>query len=242
MDTKTRKRSSRLASLAAAAATLGLSVTLLAQPALASHVTPSFVDFNINSCEDLGLPADTPSISLGSLDVQSGEHTYTSGDLSITITADADLKHFSFEDASPPVLAVAVKAADGAYIYDYRPDGATEDDGLITPNTGGNDPSKPQAGLSHLFVCFGEEAEETPTPTPVQTPVQTPESSVAGSTSTPEQSVQGATGTPEPSQPDTAMLTQNGPSAIPTVAFALILVAALGTLAWANVKSARSRA
>ena len=35
---------------------------------------------------------------------------------------------------------------------------------------------------------------------------------------------------------------QGGPSPIPTIAFALILVAALGTLAWANVKSARSRA
>ena len=33
-----------------------------------------------------------------------------------------------------------------------------------------------------------------------------------------------------------------GPSPIPTVAFGLILFAALGTLAWANVKSARNRA
>jgi hypothetical protein len=74
------------------------------------------------------------------------------------------------------------------------------------------------------------------------TPGQTPEGSVAGSTGTPEGSVAGSTGTPAPSQPDTALLGQNGPSAIPTIAFAVILVAALGTLAWANVKSARSRA
>ena len=33
-----------------------------------------------------------------------------------------------------------------------------------------------------------------------------------------------------------------GPSPIPTIAFGLILLAALGALAWANVKSARSRA
>jgi len=78
------------------------------------------------------------------------------------------------------------------------------------------------------------------------TPTPTPEGSVAGGTSTPsptpEGSVQGGTGTPEPSQPDTAMGMSGGPSPIPTVAFGLILLAALGALAWANVKSARSRA
>jgi hypothetical protein len=59
---------------------------------------------------------------------------------------------------------------------------------------------------------------------------------------TPEQSVQGGTGTPAPSQPDTAMGAEGGTSPIPTVAFGLILLGALGTLAWANIKSARSRA
>jgi hypothetical protein len=81
-------------------------------------------------------------------------------------------------------------------------------------------------------------ATATPTPTP------TPEGSVAGGTSTPtpttEGSVQGGTGTPEASQPDTAMGAQGAPGPVPTIAFALILLAALGTLAWANVK-ARSR-
>jgi hypothetical protein len=33
-----------------------------------------------------------------------------------------------------------------------------------------------------------------------------------------------------------------GPSPIPTIAFGMILLAALGTLAWANVKTARRRA
>jgi hypothetical protein len=85
---------------------------------------------------------------------------------------------------------------------------------------------------------------QTPAQTPAQTPVQTPEGSVAGSTSTPspEQSVQGGTGTPAPSQPDTAMGANGGSSPIPTVAFGLILLAALGTLAWVNIRSARSRA
>ena len=103
--------------------------------------------------------------------------------------------------------------------------------------------------LSH--VCHtGSESTPTPTPTPTATPTPspTPENSVGGSTSTPspspttEGSVQGGTGTPAPSQPDTAMGAQGGPSPIPTAIFALILLAALGTLAWANVKSSRSRA
>jgi hypothetical protein len=74
-------------------------------------------------------------------------------------------------------------------------------------------------------------------------PTPTPEGSVAGGTSTPspEGSVQGGTGTPAPSQPDTAMPAQGAPGPIPTIAFAMILLAALGTLGWANVR-ARSRA
>ena len=72
----------------------------------------------------------------------------------------------------------------------------------------------------------------------VNTP--TPEGSVA--VNTPEGSVQGGTGTPEPSQPDTAMgLQGGGPSPIPTIAFGMILLASLGSLAYVNVKAARAR-
>jgi hypothetical protein len=94
--------------------------------------------------------------------------------------------------------------------------------------------------LSH--VCHTG-SQSTPTPTPSPTP--TTESSVQGGTPTAspttEGSVQGGNPTPAPSQPDTAMGAQGGPSPIPTAAFALILLAALGTLAWANVKTARNR-
>jgi hypothetical protein len=68
---------------------------------------------------------------------------------------------------------------------------------------------------------------------------------VQGSTATPtptaEQSVQGATGTPAASQPDTAALFGSGPTLVATVVFALILLAGLGTLAYANVRSAQRR-
>jgi hypothetical protein len=85
----------------------------------------------------------------------------------------------------------------------------------------------------------GETPVETPAETPVETPAQTPEESVAENT--PEQSVAESTGTPAPSQPDTAMAVDGGPSPVPAVIFTLILLASLGTLAYANVKAARNR-
>jgi hypothetical protein len=57
----------------------------------------------------------------------------------------------------------------------------------------------------------------------------------------PEQSVQAATGTPAASQPNTAMGTEGGPSPLPTMVFGLLLLASLGTLAYANVRTVRNR-
>jgi hypothetical protein len=56
-----------------------------------------------------------------------------------------------------------------------------------------------------------------------------------------EGSVLGGTGTPEPSTPDTAMGAGNGPSPLPTIAFAAILLASLAGLAWVNVQAVRTR-
>jgi hypothetical protein len=75
------------------------------------------------------------------------------------------------------------------------------------------------------------------------------EQSVAGSASeaasvaesaSGEQSVEAGTGTPEESQSDGALFF-NGSGPLATIAFSLILLASLGTLAYANVKSVRSR-
>jgi len=54
-----------------------------------------------------------------------------------------------------------------------------------------------------------------------------------------EQSVEAGTGTPEESTPDGA-LPFVGSSPLPTIAFSLILLASLGGLAYANVKSVRN--
>ena len=90
--------------------------------------------------------------------------------------------------------------------------------------------------------------EETPTPTPTpsseeETPTPTPTQSTEAETPTPtpEGSVQAGTGTPAPSIPDGAMEMRGGPSPIPTILFAMILLGSLGTLAWANVRTARNR-
>jgi len=63
------------------------------------------------------------------------------------------------------------------------------------------------------------------------------EESVAESASG-EQSVEAGTGTPEESAPDGA-LSLNGTGPLATIAFSLILLASLGTLAYANVKAIR---
>ena len=146
---------SRPTILLAAIAALALSLIWVVSPALGSHVEPVYVDDeNVNSCEDLGLDGDGWSLSSG--DVLEGEHVYTNGDWSITITSDAGLKNFSFKDAEPPVLKLAVKAGNGYNLYDYSPGGATEDDGIATPSNSGQNE---QTGLSHFFICFGEPSE-----------------------------------------------------------------------------------
>jgi len=63
---------------------------------------------------------------------------------------------------------------------------------------------------------------------------------VSTPTPTPEGSVKAGTGTPQQSQSDTSLPEQGG-SPLPTIAFSLILLASLGTLAYANVNSVRAR-
>lgn len=68
------------------------------------------------------------------------------------------------------------------------------------------------------------------------------EESVEESESNPEsgeQSVEGGVGTPAGSMPDSAR-SMDGANPLPTIVFSLILLASLGGLAYANVKSARN--
>jgi hypothetical protein len=88
--------------------------------------------------------------------------------------------------------------------------------------------------LSH--ICHGEEVEES---VPESVSESVPESAEQSVAESGEQSVKISTGTPEESAPDGA-LSLNGVGALPTIAFSLILLASLGALAYANVKSVRS--
>jgi hypothetical protein len=238
MDTQTltkEHRRSRAAILVATVAALGLSMALMIQPAFATHVDPTVIDGNA-SCGQINVAYDHEFKIDATPETKTYSDPNSDFEVDITVNAGATLMDFS---ANLSVDAVFVKGGTGGgnlYVYDPA---TTEDTGLMTP-TGQQ--------ISHVSFCFNDVPEESPTPTPAEetaTPAEetaTPEESVAGETGTPEQSVAGATGTPAPSQPDTAMGALGGPSAIPTIAFALILLAALGTLAWANVKTARSRA
>jgi hypothetical protein len=91
--------------------------------------------------------------------------------------------------------------------------------------------------LSH--ICHGADEEQSVAESESQAesvPESVPESEAASG----EQSVEAGTGTPAESTPNGA-LSLNGVGALPTIAFSLILLASLGALAFANVKTVRRR-
>jgi hypothetical protein len=171
----------------------------------------------------------------------------------VLVQTDADTGNLTatFEDAG--VLMTASYKHSGGVLHFAI---ITGHDTLLGAST---DVDGDKLNLSH--ICAGPEQsatptptpsqsseEETPTPTPSQsseeeTPTPTPSQSSEEETPTPtpESSVQGGTGTPAPSIPDGAMEMRGGPSPIPTILFAMILLSSLGTLAWANVRTTRTR-
>ena len=104
-------------------------------------------------------------------------------------------------------------------------DAYVELEGTITDQT--------QLQLSHVCHAGGEES------VPESVDESVPESVVESVPESGEQSVEAGTGTPEESTPDGA-LSFGGSSALPTIAFSLILLVSLGGLAYANVKAARN--
>ena len=91
--------------------------------------------------------------------------------------------------------------------------------------------------LSH--ICVGEEEESVAESVEQSVAESEAESEAESVPESGEQSVEAGTGTPEESTPDGALF-GNGASPLPTIAFSLILLASLGGLAYANVKSVRS--
>ena len=92
--------------------------------------------------------------------------------------------------------------------------------------------------LSH--ICHGEETEQSVPASVEQSVAASVSASVpASAPASAEGSVKAGTGTPAASTSNTALF-GNGSSPLPTIAFSLILLASLGALAYANVKSVRS--
>lgn len=269
MDTSKapERRLVRPAALLAALSALGLTMTLMVGPALATHtdgplVDPQTIEGN-QTCGDLGefafefkIDEATPEGTYN----QDSPNVEVSGDTDFEVTVDSEGDTMSFT-ANHEVDAVFVKGGSHGNLYDYTSIGGTDhDNGLITPD--GED-------ISHVSFCFTDEPEESEEPSVESIPPSEEESvppseeesvppsveesvppSVEESTlasveeSVPpsvEGSVLTGVGTPEPSTPDTAFGSDNGPSPLPTIVFGAILLASLAGLAWVNVQAVRTR-
>lgn len=231
MSTPTAQRGnfSRLMLTIAAVSAIALSMIWLAGPVLATHVEPVLHEGNA-SCGALGDYDHEFKIE----PVESGDFADPDSDFEVTITVHdtADGQTFDFS-ANLGVDAVFAKGGDQGNLYIYDP-AETEDDGLHAPV---NDSGK-FANLSHISFCFNETPTESASPSEAEESVaESAEQSVEASG---EQSEKAGEGTPEESQTDSA-LSGLGSSPLATIAFSLILLTSLGALAYANVKTVRSR-
>jgi hypothetical protein len=225
--TETRVTHHRRATLVWLAIT-GLILSLVvAAPVFAAHdgpsVTPDITTYDFPgdnpNCDDL--VADGLITAYDDED-KSGDNPSGDVDLgnsSINVTSG----EVSFEaDEGWLVVAAIIKGGnEGAAVYVY-PGGVDHDNGLMTP-TG--------QGVSHVTLCLimaEEESESQP-------------ESVPGESESPEGSQAGGTGTPAGSVPDTATSLPGFGGPLATLIFGAILVASLGTLAYANVRAAKQR-
>ena len=229
---------SRLMLAIAAVSAIALSMIWLAGPVLATHVTPTFVEGN-HTCAQL----DSEFGHEFKIEpVASGIYDDPNSDFSVEITVNDTAAGPTVDfESNLAVDAVFVKGGDDGNLYSYDP-AATSDTGLHAPVN----PNGKWAGLSHLSFCFTDTPEEeSESPSAEQSVAESvPESeeaSVAESEeASGEQSVEAGTGTPEESTADSSLF-GNGASPLPTIAFSLILLASLGGLAYANVKTVRNR-
>jgi hypothetical protein len=223
---------SRLMLTIAAVSAIALSMIWLAGPVLATHVTPTFVEGNHTCAElgDFGHEFKIEPVATGSYDDPNSDFSV---DITVNDTAAGPTVDF---ESNIGVDAVFVKGASDGNLYSYSPP-ATADTGLHAPlNASGK-----WAGLSHLSFCFTDTPEES---VPESEAASAPESEAASApeseAASGEQSVEAGTGTPEESTADSSFFGAAS-GALPTILFSLILLASLGTLAYANVKTVRSR-
>jgi hypothetical protein len=212
----------------AAIAGLVLALTLAVAPAFAGHtgplVSPTTSGQATNwDCDDLVAQG---FISAYDDQDESGDSPSGAGsDDHVSWNVVGSTVSFQ-ADAGWLVLAVNVKGGQaGGNIYDYETDtlnGVDHDNGLVTPNN----PSGQPAGISHIIFCLIETEVESESPSVEES--ESPEGSQLG-------------GTGAPSVPDTAMSATGVSGPLATLLFGAILVASLGALAYANVRSVGRR-
>ena len=215
------RNATRLALIMAAIAALVIAMAATISPALAGgivgpDVEPTFVDGN-PTCGSLGFINESKVEP-----VTGGLHDFGDFEVTLTLHDTADGPTFDFT-SNIAVDAVFVKGGSNGNLYDYSGSPVTTDDGLHAPVNPANDL---YYGLSHISFCW--------------TPAQESESQ-PGESESPEGSVGGGTGTPDPSVPDTSMSLPGVGGPLATLIFGAILVASLGTLAYANVRAAKQR-
>jgi hypothetical protein len=151
-------------------------------------------------------------------------------------SGDADLYgHFESAGDFGPIDS-AVRHGNTLFFYVNTP----SDDTLVT-NWAILDTQDDDAQLQLSGVCHGGEQSQSEAESQAQSEAESQQESQAESTQeSAEGSNLGNTGTPEGSVSNGAV-GQNGVSPLPTLVFSLILLASLGGLAFANVKTARNR-
>jgi hypothetical protein len=145
----------------------------------------------------------------------------TSGTLDVTVTVTS-----SFDLSGGGVLGVIADEAG------YTPVGQE-----FTSKSNSVQCSEAQSVAESIAESIGESAPESAPASAEQSVEGSGEQSAEASG---EQSVEAGTGTPAASVNDSAFFGA-GAGALPTILFSLILLASLGTLAYANVKTVRSR-
>ena len=141
--------------------------------------------------------------------------------------------HFDFDGAGVVDVSSSKWNNDGTTHHFYV--FTTGDDILNDATADIGDSSYNVLTLSH--ICHGGETGQSVEESASAS--ESAEESVEASASG-EQSVEAGTGTPEESTADSSFFGAAS-SALPTILFSLILLASLGTLAYANVKTVRSR-
>jgi hypothetical protein len=208
----------------AAVAAITLSLALSMRVALANELFENQIKNGPISWDDPAFQGNADECE--GVELAAGEvlwhfvHTGTTGD-DLPATIDAEF------DSAGTVQADGYSNGGGNAVVMYNV--ITGEDSLV----GAEDSIVDDGKLLLSHICSGG-AEQS-----VAESASEEESVAESAEASGEQSEKAGEGTPEESAPDGA-LSLNGTGPLATIAFSLILLASLGTLAYANVKAARN--